>query len=49
MAMVTGNHAPDTIVPVIGRVAGITGGVLVVAAISLILGLRQEKSQAEEA
>ena len=49
MAMVTGNHAPKTIDPVIGRVAGITGGVLVVAAIGLVLGLRPEKSCDEKA
>ena len=49
MAMVTGNHAPNTIDPVIGRVAGITGGVLVVAAIGLVLGLRPEKSCDEKA
>jgi uncharacterized membrane protein YccC len=49
MAMVTGNHAPNTIDPVIGRVAGITGGVLVVAAIGLVSGLRQEKSRDEKA
>ena len=49
MAMVTGNHAPNTTDPVIGRVAGITGGVLVVAAIGLVLGLRPEKSCDEKA
>ena len=46
LAMVTGNHPPDTIVPVIGRVAGISCGVLVVATIGLMLRLQQEKSLA---
>jgi hypothetical protein len=45
MAMVTGNHPPSTTSLVIGRVAGITGGVLVVAVIGLVLGLRREKSR----
>ena len=49
MAMVTGNHPPSTISPVIGRVSRITGGVLVVAVIGLVLGLRQEKSRDEKA
>ena len=30
LAVVTGNNPPDTIGPVIGRIAGMTGGVLVV-------------------
>ena len=49
MAMVTGNHPPSTTSLVIGRVAGITGGVLVVAVIGLVLGLRREKSGDEKA
>jgi uncharacterized membrane protein YccC len=48
MAMVTGNHPPNTINLVVGRVAGITGGVLVVAVIGLVLGLRREESRGQK-
>jgi hypothetical protein len=47
--LVTGNHPASTTSLVIGRVAGITGGVLVVAVIGLVLGLRREKSRDENA
>lgn len=37
LAIVTGNNPPDTIGPVIGRIAGMTGGVLVVGCICFVL------------
>ena len=37
LAMVTGNSPPDTIDPVIGRIAGMTGGVLVVGSVCFVL------------
>ena len=44
LALVTGDHPPNTIDPVIGRIAGMTGGVLVVAGTCLVLRLWQERS-----
>jgi uncharacterized membrane protein YccC len=37
LAVVTGNNPPDTIGPVIGRIAGMTGGVLVVGGVCSVL------------
>jgi uncharacterized membrane protein YgaE (UPF0421/DUF939 family) len=37
LAIVTGNNPPDTIGPVIGRIAGMTGGVLVVGTVCFVL------------
>ena len=37
LAVVTGNSPPDTIGPVIGRIAGMTGGVLVVGSVCFVL------------
>lgn len=37
LAIVTGNNPPDTIGPVIGRIAGMTGGVLVVGSVCFVL------------
>lgn len=37
LAVVTGNNPPDTIGPVIGRIAGMTGGVLVVGSVCFVL------------
>jgi uncharacterized membrane protein YgaE (UPF0421/DUF939 family) len=37
LALVTGNNPPDTIGPVIGRIAGMTGGVLVVGCVCFVL------------
>ena len=36
-AIVTGNNPPDTIGPVIGRIAGMTGGVFVVGCVCFVL------------
>jgi uncharacterized membrane protein YccC len=43
LALVTGNNPPDTIVPVIGRIAGMISGVLVIGGICLALRLWQER------
>lgn len=40
LAIVTGNNPPDTIGPVIGRIAGMTGGVLVVGSVCFVLKAR---------
>jgi uncharacterized membrane protein YccC len=37
LAVVTGNNPPDTIAPVVGRIAGMTGGVLVVGGVCFVL------------
>jgi len=37
LAIVTGNNPPDTIGPVIGRIAGMTGGVFVVGSVCFVL------------
>jgi uncharacterized membrane protein YccC len=37
LAIVTGNNPPDTIGPVVGRIAGMTGGVLVVGSVCFVL------------
>ncbi|HZC36409.1 MAG TPA: FUSC family protein [Chthoniobacterales bacterium] len=47
LSVVTGNHPPDTIGPVIGRIAGMTGGVLVIAGVCFVLRLWQERSASE--
>ena len=49
LAMVTGDHPPNTILPVIDRIAGMISGVFIVAAICFILGLWQERSRARAA
>jgi uncharacterized membrane protein YccC len=46
LALVTGNHSPDTIVPVIDRIAGMISGVFIVAAVCFVLRLWQERSAA---
>jgi len=43
LAMVTGNNPPDTIVPVIGRMAGMISGVVIIAGLCVILRLWQER------
>ena len=44
LAMVTGNNPPDTIAPVVGRIAGMTGGVLVVGSVCFVLKTWLERS-----
>jgi hypothetical protein len=46
LAIVTGNNPPDTIGPVIGRIAGMTGGVLVVGSVCFVLKAWTERSAA---
>jgi uncharacterized membrane protein YccC len=46
LAVVTGNNPPDTIGPVIGRIAGMTGGVLVVGGLCFVLKSWLERSSA---
>jgi uncharacterized membrane protein YccC len=50
LAIVTGNNPPDVIGPVIGRIAGMTGGVLVVGSVCFVLKAqgRQRKRTADE-
>jgi uncharacterized membrane protein YccC len=48
LAVVTGNNPPDTIGPVIGRIAGMTGGVLVVAGVCFVLKGTLETSAAQK-
>jgi uncharacterized membrane protein YccC len=47
LAVVTGNNPPDTIGPVVGRIAGMTGGVLVIAGVCLVLKGWLETSRAK--
>jgi uncharacterized membrane protein YccC len=48
LAIVTGNNPPDTIGPVIGRIAGMTGGVLVVGSVCFVLKAWTERSAAQK-
>ena len=48
LAVVTGNNPPDTIGPVIGRIAGMTGGVLVVGSLCFVLKGWSETSAAQK-
>jgi len=48
LAIVTGNNPPDTIGPVIGRIAGMTGGVLVVGSVCFVLKGWTERSAAQK-
>jgi uncharacterized membrane protein YccC len=48
LAVVTGNNPPDTIGPVIGRIAGMTGGVLVVGSVCFVLKAWTERSAAQK-
>jgi uncharacterized membrane protein YccC len=48
LAIVTGNNPPDTIGPVVGRIAGMTGGVLVVGSICFVLKVCLERSAAQK-
>jgi uncharacterized membrane protein YccC len=43
LTMVTGNDPPDTIVPVVGRMAGMISGVVIIAGLCVILRLWQER------
>jgi uncharacterized membrane protein YccC len=47
LAIVTGNNPPDTIGPVVGRIAGMTGGVLVIAGVCFVLKGWLEASRAK--
>jgi uncharacterized membrane protein YccC len=49
LAVVTGNNPPDTIAPVVGRIAGMTGGVLVVGSVCFVLRTCLERSAAQKA
>jgi uncharacterized membrane protein YccC len=48
LAVVTGNNPPDIIGPVIGRIAGMTGGVLVVGSVCFVLKACLERSAAQK-
>jgi uncharacterized membrane protein YccC len=49
LAVVTGNNPPDTIGPVVGRIAGMTGGVLIVGSVCFVLKACLERSAAQKA